>query len=294
MPMCVELCAGCGCMSLALKEAGFDHLLMIEHDSRCVDTLKTNGFKNIHFGSVENVDFTQYKGVELVCGGVPCVAFSIAGKNRGEADERNLWPHAIRAVQQSECKAFLFENSAHMNSKRHRPYLDKIIIEFESLGFTVYKFIIDCADYGVPMHRKRVLLIGLLHPSCPYIPPDTSPHITVHQALCSLGPPNGLNSHTLRCATPRTYPGHSGSTLDAPSKSLVAGSGHGVGGGNNCLQQDDGSLRYYSPREAATLQTLPTTFNLHPTFSVAMRQLGNAFPKEAAKRFALQLLPHLH
>lgn len=293
MPSCIELCAGAGVMTTGLREAGFEHKLLVEIDGRCVDILKKNGFTNVYHGSVESVDFTRYKGVDLVCGGPPCVAFSIAGKNKGEPDPRNLWPHAVQAVKDTQAKAFLFENSSHMAGKKHGPYLDTIMNSFESMGYTVYKYIINCAYYGVPMNRKRLILIGI-RDSFPYIPPFTSPHITVRQALSTLGPPNGLNSHTLHPSTPKSYPGHSGSTMDSPSKSLVAGAGHGVGGGNNCLTMDDGSLRYLTPREAATLMTLPSTYHLHPTFSVAMHQLGNGFPTEAARRFAMQLLPHLN
>ena len=177
-----------------------------------------------------------------------------------------------------------------MCSKTHIEYLTYIVKTLEDEGFTVWQFKIDCADYGVPMHRKRLILVGLR--SGTFTPPPTLPHITVRQAIAQLGPPNGLNGHTLHSRTPRHYPGHTGSTLDRPSKSLVSGC-NGVGGGNCCLALDDGSLRYYTPREAATLMTLPSTFQLPATFTPAMKMIGNAAPVEMIRRFAEQLVPHL-
>ena len=68
----------------------------------------------------------------------------------------------------------------------------------------------------------------------------------------------------------------------------------GVGGGNNCLTLDDGSLRYYTPREAATLMGLPAAFILPARFSLAHKQIGNAAPVELIRRFAEQLSLHLY
>ncbi len=286
----VEVCAGMGSMSLGFQQAGFKHVALIEKEAKCVEILNKNAFSNVIHADVETFDFRPYKGVEVVCGGVPCQPFSIAGKHKGQNDARNLWPHVIRAVKEIEPRGFLFENSSAMCSKTHREYLESIIQEFRRLGFNVWQFRIDCADYGVPMHRKRLILVGLRDGT--FTPPSKTPHITVGQAISVLGPPNGINNHTLHTSTPRNYPGHTSSTLNRPSKSIVSGC-HGPGGGNCCLTFDDGSLRYYTPREAATLMTLPSTFQLPTTFSPAMKMIGNAAPVEMIRRFAEQLEPHL-
>ena len=79
----------------------------------------------------------------------------------------------------------------------------------------------------------------------------------------------------------RTYPGHTGSPLDEPAKTLKAGV-HGVPGGENMLVRSDGSVRYFSVRESARLQTFPDNYIFHGSWSEAMRQLGNAVPVELA------------
>jgi DNA (cytosine-5)-methyltransferase 1 len=79
----------------------------------------------------------------------------------------------------------------------------------------------------------------------------------------------------------RSYPGHTGSPLDLPAKTLKAGD-HGVPGGENMMVRSDGSVRYFTVRESARLQTFPDTFVLHGGWSEAMRQLGNAVPVNLA------------
>ena len=80
----------------------------------------------------------------------------------------------------------------------------------------------------------------------------------------------------------RSYPGHTGSPLDLPAKTLKAGV-HGVPGGENMLLRPDGSVRYFTVRESARLQTFPDSYRLHGSWSESMRQLGNAVPVELAR-----------
>jgi DNA (cytosine-5)-methyltransferase 1 len=86
----------------------------------------------------------------------------------------------------------------------------------------------------------------------------------------------------------RSYPGHDGSTLDSPAKTIKAGD-HGVPGGENTLRLDDGSIRYFSVRECARLQTFPDDWVFEGAWTEAMRQLGNAVPVELATGITSQL-----
>lgn len=86
----------------------------------------------------------------------------------------------------------------------------------------------------------------------------------------------------------RSYPGHDGSAWDEPAKTLKAGD-HGVPGGENTLRLDDGSVRYFSVRECARLQTFPDEWVFEGSWTEAMRQLGNAVPVDLAARIASEL-----
>lgn len=80
----------------------------------------------------------------------------------------------------------------------------------------------------------------------------------------------------------RSYPGHTGSPLDEPAKTLKAGV-HGVPGGENMLRKPNGSVRYFTVRESARLQTFPDDFLFHGSWTETMRQLGNAVPVQLAR-----------
>jgi DNA (cytosine-5)-methyltransferase 1 len=83
----------------------------------------------------------------------------------------------------------------------------------------------------------------------------------------------------------RSYPGHTGSPMDLPAKTLKAGD-HGVPGGENMMVRDDGSVRYFTVRESARIQTFPDGFRFHGSWTETMRQLGNAVPVLLAQRVA--------
>lgn len=128
--------------------------------------------------------------------------------------------------------------------------------------------------------------------------PDNSlePWRTVRDALCDLPSPMHGGSaevlnHVLQPGA-RSYPGHTGSYIDAPAKALKAGV-HGVPGGENMLRDADEKVRYFTVREAARLQTFPDDYRLHGPWGEAMRQLGNAVPVDLAKAVADSVREHL-
>ena len=118
---------------------------------------------------------------------------------------------------------------------------------------------------------------------------ELRPWRTVRDALSDLPDPasskaRAIPNHSLQPGA-RAYAGHTGSPMDAPAKTLKAGD-HGVPGGENMITFVDGSVRYFTVREAAQIQTFPREFVFQSSWSENMRQLGNAVPVELARVMA--------
>lgn len=121
--------------------------------------------------------------------------------------------------------------------------------------------------------RRRVAELRKLD-----VAPATLPWLTVRDVLLGLGEPNGKRNHVMQPGA-RVYPGHTGSPLDLPAKALKAGD-HGVPGGENMMVRDDGTVRYFTTREAARLVGLPDEYEFPRSWTESMRQLGNAVPSQ--------------
>lgn len=123
------------------------------------------------------------------------------------------------------------------------------------------------------------------------------PWLTVRDALVGMPKPGSTGTarkwldHRLQVGA-KSYAGHTGSPLDEPSKALKAGV-HGVPGGENMIRFPDGTVRYYSTREAARIQTFPDRYALHGAWSEAMRQIGNAVPVRLAETIMSSVVEHL-
>jgi DNA (cytosine-5)-methyltransferase 1 len=117
---------------------------------------------------------------------------------------------------------------------------------------------------------------------------------TVRDALAGLPPPEHGSSYSNHVFQPgaKSYPGHTGSPWDEPAKALKAGD-HGVPGGENMLDAGDGSVRYFSVRESARLQTFPDDYVFPGSWTENMRQLGNAVPVALARTVATSIFNHL-
>jgi DNA (cytosine-5)-methyltransferase 1 len=130
------------------------------------------------------------------------------------------------------------------------------------------------------------------------IDPTLSPWRTVRDALKGLPDPELANEQSHLILNHRfqpgakTYAGHTGSPLDLPAKTLKAGV-HGVPGGENMMVRDDGSVRYFTIRESARLQTFPDNFTFSGSWSESMRQLGNAVPVDLAHIVTASVVNHI-
>lgn len=158
----LEICAGAGGQSSGLEKAGFAHELAVEIDKDAAATLRLNRPTwDIHEGDVREINGLKYRGIDLLAGGVPCPPFSIAGKQLGATDERDLFPEALRLVREAQPTAVMLENVRGLASARFTPYRESILEELREMGYQADWQLLFSSEFGVPQLRPRFILVAL-------------------------------------------------------------------------------------------------------------------------------------
>lgn len=158
----IELCAGGGGQALGLEMAGFKHLCLIDNDHASVETLRLNRpHWNIVESDLHKFNGKSFRGVDLVAGGVPCPPFSIAGKQLGLHDERDLFREAIRIVSEAKPRAVMLENVRGLLDPKFQNYRERITGKLDELGYSAQWKLLSASEYGVPQLRPRVVLVAL-------------------------------------------------------------------------------------------------------------------------------------
>ncbi|MGA1827304.1 DNA cytosine methyltransferase [Microbacterium sp.] len=158
----LEICAGAGGQSYGLEMAGFSHELAVEIDRDAAATLRLNRPEwRVHEGDVREVSGKDYRGIDLLAGGVPCPPFSLAGKQLGADDERDLFPEALRLVREARPAAVMLENVRGLASARFAPYRQSILEGLALLGYQADWQLLLSSEFGVPQLRPRFILVAL-------------------------------------------------------------------------------------------------------------------------------------
>lgn len=158
----LEICAGAGGQSSGLEMAGFGHSLAVEIDRDAAATLRLNRPNwDVREGDVRDINGRDYKGIDLLAGGVPCPPFSIAGKQLGADDERDLFPEAIRLVREARPTAVMLENVKGLASARFSPYRQSILDALDVMGYDADWQLFNSSEFGVPQLRPRFILVAM-------------------------------------------------------------------------------------------------------------------------------------
>ncbi|WP_029253514.1 DNA cytosine methyltransferase [Paraoerskovia marina] len=189
----VEICAGAGGQALGLELAGFEHRLAVELDENAAATLRENRPEwEVKVGDVADVgvwnpdDYSE--GLSLLAGGVPCPPFSIAGKQLGTSDERDLFAWAIELAGRMQPRALLLENVRGLSMPRFSGYRQHVKDRLAELGYWSDWKLLEARDFGVPQLRPRFILVALREEDARYFSwPEPTPYIgTVGTALLDL------------------------------------------------------------------------------------------------------------
>ena len=294
----LELCAGAGGQALGVEWAGFRHEGAIEIDQWAIETLKLNRPSwNPTCGDVREIRGRDYRGIDLLAGGVPCPPFSVAGRQLGADDQRDLFPSALEWIRESKPRAVMLENVPGLASSRFVDYRRNLFQSLRRMGFTfVDGRVLNASDFGVPQLRPRFIIVALREPSASVFewPVGIAARKTVGDSLFDLMSARGWKGaerwkEGAQAVAPTLVGGsklHGGPDL-GPTRAKAAWRALGVNGGGIADEAperefDSAGLPKLTLRMAARIQGFPDEWTFAGKKTAAYRQVGNAFPPPVA------------
>lgn len=302
----IEICAGAGGQALGLEWAGFNHLAAVEIDKDACNTLRLN---RPEWNVVEDdvVSWIQqeakdYEEVDLVAGGVPCPPFSMAGKQLGADDERDLFPAMVELVGATRPRAVMVENVRGFLSPKFDEYRKNLNDEFRDLGYDMKWQLLTSADFGVPQLRPRAVGVGIRLDEGVEFDFDNVQHKppkTVGKTLVDLMAQGGwAGAQAWADSADRIAPTlvggskkHGGPDL-GPTRAREAWRQLGVNGGSVAEEPpapDHEGLPRLTVQMAARIQGFPDSWQFTGRKTAAYRQVGNAFPPPVAAAVGTQI-----
>lgn len=196
----IEICAGAGGQALGLEKAGFEHRLAIELDHNACATLRANLPSEVVVeGDVADPDVWRpadhgpdgkfgHRELALLAGGVPCPPFTIAGKQLGATDERDLFAWAVEQVDVIRPRAVMLENVRGLSMPRFAGYRQHVLDQLTEFGYVAEWRLLHAAGFGVPQLRPRFVLVALQQEYAGYFtwPEESEDEVTVADAISDL------------------------------------------------------------------------------------------------------------
>lgn len=302
----LELCAGAGGQALGLEQAGFNHQGLVEIDQHCCNTLRLN---RPHWNTIEEdlhvfkESASKFSGIDLVAGGLPCPPFSVAGKQLGEHDERDLFPDALDIIDAIRPRAVMIENVRGFLGAVFEGYRKNLKSQLKKLGYKTNWRLLNASHFGVPQLRPRVVIIAIeegLSDLFEWPEEDTHNPPSVGDTLFEMMSARGwrgIDAWQKRAddIAPTIVGGskkHGGPDL-GPTRAKRAWESLGVNGHTIAEEPpspDFVGIPRLTVKMVAKLQGFPSEWEFSGRKTAAYRQVGNAFPPPVAKAVADRLV----
>ncbi len=292
----IEICTGAGGQALGLEQSGFEHVALVEIEPIACETLKNNRPQwNVIQSDVKVFHASKYHNIDLLAGGIPCPPFSIAGKQLGSKDERDLFPEVLRLANECNPKVVMIENVKGLLDDKFTAYRVFIEENFDKMGYKCNWKLLHASDFGVPQLRPRVVFVALKNEYSKYFiwPTGKKESKTVGQSLHHLMKSNGWEkadewAKKANTIAPTLVGGskkHGGPDL-GPTRARAAWSNLNVDGIGLANQPPPkgflGNPRLTVPM-TAIIQGFPVSWKIAGGKTAAYRQVGNAFPPPVAR-----------
>jgi DNA (cytosine-5)-methyltransferase 1 len=300
----LELCAGAGGQALGLEQAGVDHIALVELDGEACRTLKLNrpawpviraDLNTFHAHKLRNQ-------VDIVAGGLPCPPFSVAGKQLGKHDERNLFPAAFDIIDAVRPKAVMIENVRGLLDAVFVDYRQFVEKQLRKLDYEPDWKLLNACEFGVSQLRPRVVFVAVhrRYPKFEWPEPSKERPPSVGKKLYDLMKANGWQGaaqwrERAGEIAPTIVGGskkHGGPDL-GPTRAKRAWRSLGVNG--LIIANDAPPAGFFGDppltvRMVARLQGFPDTWQFSGRKTSAYRQVGNAFPPPVAASVAERIV----
>ena len=303
----VEMCAGGGGEALGLERAGFGHACLIECNPKACLTLRRNRPEwNVIEADLATFDARPFRGATMVSGGLPCPPYSVAGKQMGAADGRDLFTAGLQVVDDVRPDAIMLENVKGILAPKFTEVRKAIATRFRTLNYQVSWRLLNACDYGVPQLRPRVIFVALRPRaaerfSWPAPREASAPNVgeTLRDLMGAQGW-QGASAWAERAAgvAPTLVGGsesHGGADL-GPTRARLAWERLGVDGRSVADEAPASGFNGFprlTVRMAARLQGFPDTWTFAGKKTSTYRQVANALPPAVAEAVGRSIIDAL-
>ncbi len=297
----IDLFAGIGGFHLALSSFDAKCLFASEWDKAAQDVYENN-FGLRPFGDITKIDTEFIPSHDILCGGFPCQAFSISGKQKGFNDTRGtLFFDIARIIEFHKPKLVFLENVFNFEKHDNGNTLKTVMVTFEQLGYDLFYKVLNASNFNLPQNRERIYFVafrkdlGVKSFSFP-IPPQSSIRLSDiilpdrdTEAFCvkrndvvfTKDPVVSQDIFGVHPNKPvrigHVNKGGQGERIYHPNGHSIALSAYGGGAGAKTgLYLIGGKIRKLAPRECARVQGFPDYFIIHENKNQAYKQFGNS------------------